>query len=80
MCEEFTIVNGFIKLKDLFPMESTTLRINGYTRPLSVLQIKADARNKYAKMGKKTMEDMLTPRGIIFGCICALFSADNCSS
>lgn len=56
------------------------MRINGYTRPLSVLQIKADARNKYAKMGKKTMEDMLTPRGIIFGCICALFSADNCSS
>lgn len=40
----------------------------------------ADARNKYAKMGKKTMEDMLTPRGIIFGCRCALFSADNCSS
>ena len=56
------------------------MRINGYTRPLSVLQNQADARNKYAKMGKKTMEDMLTPRGIIFGCICALFSDDNCSS
>lgn len=41
--------------------EWSTLRCKGNTRPLSVFQIKADARKKYSKMPKKTMMAMLTP-------------------
>ena len=43
--------------------EYNTMIVQGYTRPLSVLQIKADARNKYQKMGYRPMLDMLTPVG-----------------
>ena len=42
--------------------EYNSMRAQGYTRPLSVLQIRADARRKYSSMGKKTMIDMLTPK------------------
>lgn len=41
--------------------EYNVLRAKGYTRPISVLKIKADTRRKYAKMGLKKMVDMLTP-------------------
>lgn len=42
--------------------EYNSMKSHGYTRPLSVLQIRADARKKYSSMGKKTMMDMLTPK------------------
>ena len=42
--------------------EYNSMKSHGYTRPLSVLQIRADARRKYSSMGKKTMIDMLTPQ------------------
>ena len=44
--------------------EFNSLRSRGYTRPLSMLQIRSDVRRKYARLGKKKMFDMLTPRGI----------------
>ena len=39
------------------------MRVKGYTQPLSILQIKAISRKKYAKMALSTMLDMLTPIG-----------------
>ena len=39
------------------------MRVKGYTRPLSILQIKANSRKKYAQMAKNTMVEMLTPVG-----------------
>ena len=42
--------------------EYNSMRANGYSRPLSVLQIKVNARKKYSRMGKKAMIDMLTPK------------------
>lgn len=43
--------------------EFNSMRVKGYTRPLSVLQIKADCRKKYSKMAKRSMLEMLTPLG-----------------
>lgn len=43
--------------------EFNALRSIGYTRPLSVLRIKSDVRSKYARMGKKKMMRMITPKG-----------------
>lgn len=43
--------------------EYNSLRSNGYSRPLSVLKLKSDARTKYSKMGPKKLLDMLTPIG-----------------
>ena len=37
-------------------------RSKGYTRPWSTLQLCSEARNKYARMGLKTMRAMLTPK------------------
>ncbi len=45
--------------------EFNTMRIKGYTRPLSVLQIKAEAKQKYMKMALRTMVKMLTPIGML---------------
>ena len=39
------------------------MRVKGYTRPLSVLQIKAAARKKYSSTAFSTMMDMLRPIG-----------------
>ena len=61
--------------------EYNSMRANGYSRPLSVLQIKADARKKYSKMGKKSMVDMLTPKSMYIIYIiyrdCIMFTAYN---
>lgn len=42
-------------------LEWNSLRMKGRTRPLSVLQIRADARAKYSRMSAKKMKGMLTP-------------------
>ena len=41
--------------------EFNVLRSKGYSRPLSILRIKADSRAKYAKMGVKKMIAMILP-------------------
>ena len=41
--------------------EWNTLRCRGNTHPLSLLQIRANARAKYSRMPKGTMVSMLTP-------------------
>ena len=41
--------------------EYNSLRSTGYSRPLSVLKLKANARSKYAQMGKTKMLKMLSP-------------------
>ena len=45
--------------------EFNYLRSKGCTRPLSVLQICADVRNKYSRLKQETLLDMLTPKGIM---------------
>ena len=42
--------------------EFNYLRAKGYTRPLSVLQIRAEVRAKYSKMSQRMMKAMLTPK------------------
>lgn len=42
--------------------EYNSMRSRGYTRPLSVLQIKANVRTKYSRLSKQTMLNMLTPQ------------------
>ena len=44
--------------------EFNYMRSKGYTRPLSVLQMWSNARNKYSKIKKTTMLSMLTPKGM----------------
>ena len=41
--------------------EFNSMRMKGNTRPLSVFQIRAQARAKYAQMGQRKMMNMLTP-------------------
>ena len=43
--------------------EFNYMRSKGYTRPLSVLQIRADIRNKYNRIKQETLLNMLTPEG-----------------
>ena len=43
--------------------EFNYMRSKGYTRPLSVLQIRTDVRNKYNRMKEDTLLQMLTPEG-----------------
>ena len=43
--------------------EFNYMRSRGYTRPLSVLQIRTDVRNKYNRMQANTLLNMLTPEG-----------------
>ncbi len=56
---------NFIKLYVGFVSngEFNSMRVKGNTRPLSVLQIKANARKKYSSIAVSTMVDMLTPIG-----------------
>ncbi len=42
--------------------EFNSVRLKGNTRPLNILQIKAEARAKYARKSKSTMLAMLTPK------------------
>ena len=41
--------------------EFNYLRMRGNSRPLSIIQIRQDVRNKYNKLGQKKLIDMLTP-------------------
>ena len=41
--------------------EWNTLRSKGRTRPLSILQVRSDARAKYARMKEKKLMGMLSP-------------------
>ena len=43
--------------------EFNYMRSKGYTRPLSVLQIRTDVHNKYNKIKAETLLNMLTPEG-----------------
>ena len=45
--------------------EFNYLRMKGYTRPLSVLQIRADVRRKYSRLSPKKLLAMLTPNSKI---------------
>jgi len=40
--------------------EFNEFRGMGYTRPLSILRIRANARTKYSKMSKKILVQMMT--------------------
>ena len=42
--------------------EFNYLRTKGYTRPLSVLKIRCDIRNKYSRLSRKRLLAMLTPK------------------
>ena len=44
--------------------EFNYLRRRGYTRPLTVLQIRADVRKKYSKLSHKKLVAMLTPKSM----------------
>ena len=50
--------------------EWNSLRTKGNTRPLSVLQIRADVRAKYSRMGFKTMSGMIMPLCMYMYCSC----------
>ena len=41
------------------------MRVKGYTRPLSVLQVKTDAKKKYMTLAMSTMVKMLTLEGVL---------------
>ena len=42
--------------------EFNYMRSKGYTRPLSVLQIRTNVRTKYKKIHQRTLLAMLTPK------------------
>ena len=44
--------------------EFNYLRMKGYTRPLSVLQVRSDVRKKYSKLSSKKLLAMLTPKSM----------------
>jgi len=44
--------------------EWNSLRTKGNTRPLSIFQIRADARAKFARTGFTKMNNMITLKGI----------------
>lgn len=46
--------------------EWNSLRLQGDTRPLSIIQIRSDVRAKYSRLGYKTMINMLTPKGKVY--------------
>ena len=50
--------------------EFNYLRSKGYTRPLSVLQIRTDVRNMYSKTKMTTLLKMLMPKGEPCVCVC----------
>ena len=45
--------------------EFNYMRSKGYTRPLSILQIRTDVRNKFSKTKQDVLLCMLTPKGIV---------------
>lgn len=44
--------------------EWNTLRVEGHTRPLSIIKLRSDARTKYSRLGYSSMMKMLTPKGL----------------
>ena len=46
--------------------EHNELRATGYTRPVSVLKIKASVKTKYSRMSAKKLFMMITPVGMQF--------------
>lgn len=46
--------------------EFNFLRAKGYTRPLSVLQIRSSVRNMYSRMSLRKMLSLITPKGQFF--------------
>lgn len=54
--------------------EYNSLRSTGYSRPLSVLQLKANAQAKYVQLGKTKMLKMLSPVCESHTCTCAITS------
>ena len=46
--------------------EYNVFRLKGYTRPVSVLKVKSNARNKFSSVAASTMEKMLTPKGSVW--------------
>ena len=57
MCT-ITIFAGFVTNG-----EFNYLRTRGYTRPLSVLQVRSDVRKKYARARQDVLLNILTPEG-----------------
>lgn len=45
--------------------EYNVFRYKGYTRPLSIFQLKAMSRKKFMYIGVKKMKGMLTPTGTV---------------
>lgn len=45
--------------------EHNKLRAMGYTRPVSVLRIKADVKAKFSKFGEKRLLKMINPLGTV---------------
>jgi len=63
-------VKFYCKFNSLFPGfvsdgEFNNLRLKGYMRPLSVLQIRSDVRKKYNKLSSKKLQAMLTPQSML---------------
>lgn len=54
----------FVHLGFVSNGEYNVFRAKGYSRPLSILQLRSMARNKYSTMGVKKMMAMLTPKGM----------------
>ena len=52
----FTFITGSVSNG-----EFNTLRARGYSRPVSILQVRADVRAKYAKIKQSVLKSMLTP-------------------
>lgn len=48
--------------------EYNVFRAKGYSRPLSIIQLRSMARKKYSSMGVKKMIAMLTPKGTFVQC------------
>ena len=49
--------------------EWNTLRSKGNTRPLSIFELRSNARNKYNRKSIKVMLGMLTPKGYTIQCM-----------
>jgi len=60
----FSQLNHFLSLGFVSDGEFNYLRLKGYTRPLSVLQIRSDVRRKYSKLSSKKLSAMLTPKSM----------------
>ena len=57
--------------------EYNSMRNKGYTRPLSVLQIRSTIRAKYSRLSKKVMLEMLTTKRNSLGQVHVRFSLIN---